>query len=52
MGVSLITWTVNDEDEKDYFEKVLQLPYMTDLCKPATQKNHYKSRESKHAAFL
>ena len=49
MGVSLITWTVNDEYEKAYFEKVLQLPYMTDLCKPATQNNHYKS---KHTAFL
>ena len=52
LGVSLITWTVNDVEEKVYFEMVLRLPYMTDLCKPETQNYHYKRRESKHTAFL
>ncbi|XP_003388501.3 PREDICTED: glycerophosphodiester phosphodiesterase 1-like [Amphimedon queenslandica] len=29
-GVRLVTWTVNLDEEKEYFSNVLQLPFMTD----------------------
>ena len=29
-GIQLVTWTVNSNAEKQHFESVLQIPYMTD----------------------
>ena len=29
-GVRIVTWTVNTDDDKDYFGNVLKLPFMTD----------------------
>ena len=29
--VSLVTWTVNDQEEKTYLRDTLQLPFMTDF---------------------
>ena len=29
-GVRLVTWTVNSNAEKTYFENVLRIPYLTD----------------------
>ena len=30
LGVSIVTWTVNSESEKNYFQDALKLSYMTD----------------------
>ena len=30
--VLLVTWTVNQKKEKEYFDSVLQIPYLTDCC--------------------
>ena len=30
--VLLVTWTVNKKKEKEYFDSVLQIPYLTDCC--------------------
>lgn len=29
-GVSLLAWTVNSKEEKNRFQQVLKIPYMTD----------------------
>ena len=29
-GIFTITWTVNEEDEKNQFANIFQVPYMTD----------------------
>ena len=29
-GIYLITWTVNSKEEKQYFNEVVKIPFMTD----------------------
>ena len=32
--ISIVTWTVNKMEEKEYFQEALRLPFMTDSCSP------------------
>lgn len=36
-GVPLVAWTVNKKEEKEYFDSVLQIPYLTDGCHVNTE---------------